>query len=148
MTIRISHLLTPQRINLDIQAKSKVEAILEVAEMLRSHPAMKDFTGFFDALIERDKALSTNLGNGIAFPHARCDDVSEIMIAVGRSKEGIAFDGEKAHLIFVIGTPRSTVSEYLVLVGSTVRLLKNETTRQSLINAETAEDFIAQLETT
>lgn len=145
MAMRISNLLTPNQVILDIHAKTKTEAIQEVAEPLHCHKAMRRFPEFCDALIERDEMTSTSMGNGVAFPHARCDEVSEILFSAGRSVEGIPFGEERAHLIFVIGIPRSKISEYLVIVGTLARLLKNPVTRENLLRAETPEEFISYL---
>jgi mannitol/fructose-specific phosphotransferase system IIA component (Ntr-type) len=73
--------------------------------------------------------------------------VDEIVIGVGRSRAGISFDENqrRAHLIFVIGVPERLLSDYLVCVGTLARLVKNETIRSRLLNAETAHEFIEAL---
>jgi mannitol/fructose-specific phosphotransferase system IIA component (Ntr-type) len=97
--------------------------------------------------LARERVEATSLGNGVAFPHARTDHVKRLVLAVGRSVEGVTFEtgGEKIHFIFVIGTPRRMVTEYLALVGAMARLLRNEEVRVKLLSAQTAEDFLAAL---
>jgi mannitol/fructose-specific phosphotransferase system IIA component (Ntr-type) len=73
--------------------------------------------------------------------------VDEIVIGVGRSHAGIPFgeNQQRAHLVFVIGVPERLLSDYLVCVGALARLVKDETIRSRLLNAETPLEFIEAL---
>jgi mannitol/fructose-specific phosphotransferase system IIA component (Ntr-type) len=146
MTSTVAQLLQPSRISLDIAATEKNAAILEVATLLKKEGAMVDYPMFCDELIARDELRSTAAGYGVAFPHARTDAVKEIVIAAGRSVAGIKFGEETVHFIFVIGTPREKVAEYLVAVGTLARTLRVDKKRASLENAATGEEFIKALD--
>jgi len=141
-----AQLLQPSRISLDITATDKNEAILEVAGIVRVDPDVQDFGCFCQELLARDELKSTAAGHGVAFPHARTDAVRDIVIAAGRSNEGVRFGEEVVHFIFVIGTPREKVSDYLVAVGTLARLLRAEKIRTALIKATTPEEFIRALD--
>ena len=106
---------------------------------------MVDFGCFCEELLARDELRSTAAGYGVAFPHARTDSVKEIVIAVGRSAQGVRFGEELVHFIFAIGTPREKVSDYLVAVGTLARLLRTEKIRAALAKAKTPEEFIRAL---
>ena len=103
--------------------------------------------GSFDVALDlaRERLEATSLGYGVAFPHARTDHVKKMVLAVGRSIPGVLFEnsGETIHFIFVIGTPRRMVTEYLALVGAMARLLRNEEVRKKLMAAKTPEEFAA-----
>jgi mannitol/fructose-specific phosphotransferase system IIA component (Ntr-type) len=85
--------------------------------------------------------------NGVAFPHARTDLVDEIVIGIGRSRAGIpvGVNQERARLIFVIGVPERLVNDYLICVGTLVRLTKNDAIRTTLLEAETPRQFLDTL---
>ena len=106
---------------------------------------MINFRSFYDELLARERLEATSLGNGVAFPHARTDHVKKMVLAVGRSRPGVLFEnsGETIHLIFVIGTPRRMVTEYLALVGAMARLLRKDEVRKMLMEAKTPEEFAA-----
>ncbi len=106
---------------------------------------MLDIERFRRELIAREELRSTAAGFGVAFPHARTDAVSEIVIAAGRSDGGVLFGEELVHFIFVIGTPREKANEYLVAVGTLARLMRSEKTRAALGKAGTPEEFIRVL---
>jgi len=106
---------------------------------------MFDFGCFCKELLDRDELRSTAAGYGVAFPHARTDAVKEIVISAGRSPAGVRFGDEMVHFIFVIGTPRGKVSEYLVAVGTLARLLRTDKIRTALTAASTPEEFVRAL---
>lgn len=144
----LSQLLVPGLVNLDVKATNEVDAISTVTGLLAGHPDLiGDAKQFRDAVLDREKLSPTALGYGVAFPHARTQQVKQIVVAVGRSKEGVLFEqaGQRVHLLFVIGTPLDKVPEYLSVVGRLVRLLKDETVRAKLLEAATVEEFLAPL---
>ncbi len=145
MSSTAAQLLQPSRIALDIAATDKNEAIVSVAGIVRGDPDMLDYDLFCRELLARDELRSTAAGYGVAFPHARTDAVRDIVIAAGRSAAGVRFGDEVVNFIFVIGTPREKVSDYLVAVGTLARVLRTEKIRASLARAATPEEFIRAL---
>lgn len=145
MASPLADLFDVRFITLELTAREKIEAIREVASLLEHSGAVADFPGFSRELIARDELSSTAMGNGVAFPHARTDCVGEILLAIGRSEAGVDFGSERVQLVFVIGTPRSKITEYLVVVGALARMLKRESLRVELMAARTPADFIACL---
>ncbi len=113
----------------------------------RANPNVTNFAGFYEELLARERIESTCLGNEIAFPHARTDFLKGMVLAIGRSPQGVWFEnsGQTVKLIFVIGTPKRMVTDYLSVVGGLARLLKDASTRESLIAAPNVEEFIATL---
>ena len=144
MRASVSELLPPEQINLDLQASTEVEAITVVASQLRENPWVKDFDAFCHELFSREKLSPTALGNGVAFPHARTDSVSQLVMAVGRSREGIWFQNcpEKVHLVFVIGTPTDAIRDYLGLLATLAVQLRQAAIREELMNVNTPEEFL------
>ena len=74
-------LVQPREVHLDIRADTQEAAVLEVAELLATHPAMDNFEAFRRDLLAREAAGSTCLGGGVALPHARTLAVREIIVA-------------------------------------------------------------------
>lgn len=147
MAIKISKFLRPENILLEMQQEQRTEGIYEVAHLLSGHPDVADFDAFYEELLARERVESTCLGNEVAFPHARTDAVTNMVLAAGRSHEGVWFENsnQKVKFLFVIGTPKRMVTDYLTVVGALARLLRNSETRQGLIDAPTAEEFHAIL---
>ena len=145
--MQISSLLKPDQIKLELAQTKRCNAINEVAQLLQTNPSVTNFAGFYEELLARERIESTCLGNEIAFPHARTDFLKGMVLAVGRSPQGVWFEncGQTVKLIFVIGTPKRMVTDYLSVVGGLARLLKDPSTREQLIAATNADEFIAAL---
>lgn len=142
---RITALLHPSRITLQVQGTKRTAALNEVAHLLEGHPDVVNFGGFYDELLARDRLDTTCLGNSVALPHARTEHVKQIVLAVGRSAAGIPFDatGEIVRLFFVLGTPKSKPGDYLAVVSALCKLLRDPADRATLLAADTPDAFIA-----
>ncbi len=145
MATRLSSLLEPSRILLNVQSTKRTAALNEIAKLLETHPNVVNFPGFYQELLARERLDTTCLGNEVALPHARTEHVKKIVIAVGRSTPGVHFENcdQTVRLMFVLGTPKSNPGDYLMLVGTLCRLIKDESSRAALLAAPTPEAFIA-----
>jgi mannitol/fructose-specific phosphotransferase system IIA component (Ntr-type) len=130
---------------LHLQSTKRTTALNEVAKLLETDPNVANFQGFYNELLARERLDTTCLGNGVALPHARTEHVKKIVIAVGRSDTGVHFENgdQNVRLMFVLGTPKSNPGDYLMLVGSLCRLIKDAPQREALLAAPTPEAFIA-----
>ena len=116
-----------------------------MAEQLSRTGGVANFEAFFAEILEREHVSNTALGQDVAIPHARTEQCREILVAVGRNSSGIDFeakDGQPVRLIFMIGTPKQMVTEYLRVVGNLARLLRHATLRQQLLAAPDTATFI------
>ncbi len=143
--MKISELLRKGFVCLDLTAGSKEDALHKVIEMARGHPHLGDFPSFRHDIYEREANGGTSLGFGVVIPHARTDQVKDMLLVVARLTEGILFephDEIPVRLIFLIGTPKRMVTEYLRLIGTLVRHLKTDGLRSKLLGATCVEDLI------
>lgn len=143
----ITPLLDPSRVLLHVQNTKRTGALHEIAALLNGHPEVTNFQGFYDELLARERLDTTSLGNGVALPHARTDHVKKIVLAVGRSDQGIVFENsnETIRLFFMLGTPKANPGAYLQVVGTLCKILKEPANRAALLSAATPADFIATL---
>jgi mannitol/fructose-specific phosphotransferase system IIA component (Ntr-type) len=139
--------LQPAAIELDVAGGTEWDAIGEVTGLLRGNAAVIDPDRLRDEVIERERASSTATAAGVAFPHSRTSAVEKLVVALGRSREGIRFGqtGHLVHFIVVIGTPREMVREYLQLVAHLARRFKDAALREALLRASTAEEVVTRL---
>lgn len=147
MAGKITSLLEPGRILLNVQSTKRTAALNEIAHLLEGHPDVANYRGFYDELLARDRLDTTSLGNGVALPHARTEHVKRIVIAVGRSEAGIPFEanGELVKLFFVLGTPKTKPGDYLAVVSALCKLLRDPGDRTALLTAQTPEAFIGAI---
>jgi len=143
--MKISTYLNPKFICTEMQATTKEEAIKELVEVMKESPAIKDFDQFLKDIFEREEMMSTGIGHNVALPHARTEAVDSLIIGLGRSYKGIDFDAidkQPVNLIFLMGTPKKDMSNYLKGLAYLTRMLTKEEFRGKLLEAKTAEDII------
>ncbi|MGC3989936.1 MAG: PTS sugar transporter subunit IIA [Chthoniobacteraceae bacterium] len=144
MASSASALFNVELVDLQLEADSGQEAILRLCEKLQEGGFLNDAPHFCQLVMAREAISSTALGSGVAFPHARTDNVNSLVVAMGRSENGVSFHPNQppVKLLFVIGTPPTLVHEYLNLVGRLARLLRNESIRSRLLSATTPGEFV------
>lgn len=150
MPIAPADLLHEQQVILRLRSRKPANAIREIVDVLAADISGRKIDNpeaFLEQVLAREQTHPSAIENGVAFPHVRTDLVDEIVIGVGRSRAGVSFgeNQQRAHLIFVIGVPERMLSDYLVCVGTLARLVKDETIRSRLLNAETPHEFIEAL---
>src|SRR5690606_25198250 len=73
----------------------------------------------------------------LALPHARTDAVSRLVVGIARTARPLAFDPQHpaVRFIFLIGTPKAAVTEYLRAVAALSRFFRNPAARAALLAA-------------
>ena len=128
----------PDVVVTDLRAATGEEAMRELHARLAAVPgAVADAPQLLAGLLERAQVSSVCIADDVALPHARTAAVTRLALAVGRATADIAFDAEhpRVRLVFLIGTPKGAVTEYLKLVAALSRLLKNAEARTALLTA-------------
>jgi mannitol/fructose-specific phosphotransferase system IIA component (Ntr-type) len=137
----------PDVVQLDLAARSGEEAVRVLHARLLSSPAVVDGARFLREVFARMQLGPVCIADEIALPHARTDAVNRLTIAVGRAKEGFAFDAEhpQVRLVFLIGTPKEAATDYLRTVANLTRLLRDPMVRGSLLTTDDEAEFRALL---
>jgi mannitol/fructose-specific phosphotransferase system IIA component (Ntr-type) len=150
MAITLTDLLDEKQVILQLRSRKVPNALREIIAVLAQNRTIANPKAFFEEVLAREEAHPSVIENGTAFPHARTDSVDKIVVGIARSHAGIPFGdaGARARLIFVIGVPERLVNDYLICVGTLVRLVRDDATRSALLNAQTAHEFIAALTAT
>lgn len=147
MAVVLADVLDERSVTLELQARECDDALREIIGTMSCDGRVDEADKLLDQVLARERAHSTYMGRGVAFPHARTNLVNEICLGIGRSREGVSFgpNGELAHLIFVIAVPTRMVTDYLTCVGALARLSSDEKTRAALDEAQTPGEFVEVL---
>jgi len=145
--IRLADYLSPARV-VDLSSRTKDGALMEIVETLASAREVSDRERLLDAVLEREKIVSTGIGLGVAVPHAKIPEVSEFVVAYGRSKEGIDFgsidDRPVHHVVLIVGPP-DRQQRYLQFLATVTLKLKQPDLRAALEAAPDAAGLFAVL---
>lgn len=128
----------------DLAARTSAEAIAELAATISADrlPPQADIPGLAMA---RELEVSTDLGIGVAIPHARCPQLGEPIAVIGRSREGIVFSeppSEPVRLVVLLVTPVERPDVQVLLLGQVARLAGDRTIRERLLQATSADEIV------
>ncbi|HDP99727.1 MAG TPA: PTS sugar transporter subunit IIA [bacterium] len=130
----------------DLMATSKDELFVELVDQFVKVKYLKNRDIVLEMLRQRENLGSTGIGKNVAIPHGRTTSAQDIMIAFGKSRQGIeydAIDNKPVHLIFmIIAPPQDQSNMYLPILGKMVEILNKAKNRNKLLEAETYSEFI------
>jgi len=138
--VRIADYLQDHLIFLDIDAADKNSAITKIVELMDQNDVFMDADKFLNEVFQRESLGSTGIGKGVAMPHARTQNVKNIVISITRLKKGVDYDSEDkqpVRLVFLLGTPLKAVGEYLKVLAKLSKLLREDKVRSLILKAET-----------
>ncbi len=104
--------------------------------------------GVKEAVLNREKKMSTGIGCGLAVPHAKVDFVDKMCIVASTVTNGIDFsaiDKEPVFLLFLIVSPSNTTGPHIRALSAISRIMADAEIRKSLIEATTAAEFYQRL---
>jgi fructose PTS system EIIBC or EIIC component len=134
--IRVRGTLFPEHILLGLTAQSREEIYRQLAESLRSDTRISDWKEFWRILAERDAAGKVNLEYGLTLPHVRSSVVTKMLMAFARLAEPLQENDGPLQFVVLVGIPRAMDAEYLRLIGTLMRVFRNEKLRQKLLTAQ------------
>ena len=115
--IPISEILTPLHINLALASRDQAGGVDEVLSKLNGDPRVQDWEGLVRAITDR-KAPAIPCGDcGICIAHGRTNAVNSLVMAAGRSADGLFSPEVKqpVRLIFVAGIPAALIRNICAL---------------------------------
>lgn len=143
---------SPGSVVWDLESGDKFDAIRETiyrTEIFRSIPNL-DIETFCNAVINREREQSTGFGHGIAIAHGRSPSVRTSAIALGVSRNGIAFDafdGLPVNLLFIVASHPDRQIDYLRILSSLARIARNEMFRREILSCICQEEIQNKLST-
>ena len=144
----LSELLAAAAVDPRLKAAGKRDAVAELVGLLESAHGLDSRGEILDGVLRREAMMSTGIGNGVAIPHGKARAVDRMMAACAVSPAGVDFeavDGEPAHLFILLVSPESVGTPHVKVLANISRLLKEESVRRSLREADSASAFLAAL---
>jgi mannitol/fructose-specific phosphotransferase system IIA component (Ntr-type) len=147
--VYLSDTLTPERVFLDVDGDS----IISVADQIlrRVNPAELPIPAstIMLSVIEREKLISSYVGDNIAIPHARLKILARPIVIVARLRNPIPapIAGETINLIFLLLTPSETPRIHQVLLSNIARMHDSEFLSDRLMSANSAAEVYDVIKT-
>jgi nitrogen PTS system EIIA component len=137
--MKIDEILKKESVIADIAGKNKLDVIKEMTERLKQNDTIKNDQALYATLMEREKLGSTGIGENVAIPHGKSDELTQIIIVFARSLSGIEFeslDQKPVHFVCMVIAPAHSTGQHLKALARISRLFKNQTLRERILKAE------------
>lgn len=121
----------------DLDGCTREAAISRLAAAMESSKFISNADSLVSAAMDRESILSTAMGDGLAFPHVRGVEGGALTLAMGVSKKGIDWDGEKVHIVFLSAIPVAVSAFYLRLMSGLAQAFSKAANRDAVLAAET-----------
>jgi len=143
----LADILTKDQIVPDLKASTRWEAIDELISTLVATGKIKpEHREAIAAVVKkRETSMSTGIGFGIGIPHASTDLISEVVGALGRSRNGCNFDAldnQPVNLVMLFLVPQGQFQKHLHTLANIAKLLHKAEFRQTLDQAPDAEAML------
>jgi PTS system nitrogen regulatory IIA component len=128
--MKLSELVSETLIFPELKGKNVSGILQELAQGICDAGKFSNPQVLFDALLSRENQESTGIGNRIAIPHCKVENLNEVILAVGYSPEGVDFkaiDGNKTYFFFLVLSPANSSVLHLRALAALSRLLKSST---------------------
>ncbi|MFQ5498158.1 MAG: PTS sugar transporter subunit IIA [Candidatus Zixiibacteriota bacterium] len=147
--MKLSKFCAEDLVVFDLKADTKQGAIEEMVDLVSTSSIVLDRDKLLKDVLSREELVTTGVGFGVAFPHAKTRAVKGIVIAFGRSAKGIDFDAmddRPVSLLFLIAAPEDAIGAHLQVMGRLSFLMKYETNRQRLMEITSPGEVLAMLD--
>jgi len=145
--MRLQELLPPEHIVIGLEAADKWEVIDKLIAHLVARGAVPvaQSRALQEAVLQRERSMSTGMERGIAIPHAAVDGLDKVVAAMAvigkEAGSGVPFDSidaSPAWIIVLLLIPRQQKLVHIRTLADLARHLGSEETRRTLRAARDA----------
>jgi nitrogen PTS system EIIA component len=135
--MNIQEFLSPKDVTIDVAPPNKQKLLIALAEKAGSRLRLPPDT-ILTELSKREELGSTGVGNGVAIPHARFNQIDRPFGMLFRLRQPIEFDAldeKPIDLVFLLLLPESAKGEQLTALACVARKLRNPAVTAALRKA-------------
>ncbi|HVE41607.1 MAG TPA: CNNM domain-containing protein [Planctomycetota bacterium] len=147
--ISLTDALSPGRVVLGVEASGLEEAIGQTFGRIPPSELPLPTGKVVQSVLERERAMATYVGQGIALPHARIESLAKPLLIIARSEQGIPVRNspEKARFLFILLTPAGAPRLQARLLARIAELFQSEFIEERLTKAETPSAIVEAIRT-
>lgn len=123
----------------ELSARVKNEALAEMIRPLANKYSFLNQERVFEVLLTRENLGTTGIGDGVAIPHGKIQELDQVLMLAARSREGLDFsslDHKPVHIFFLVLAPEKSAGKHLKVLAYVSRLLQDPSFKESFMNAE------------
>lgn len=149
--MQLSELFSAHDVLVDFAPADKWDAIRRLVEHLVAEGkiAAESQDYVLEAILSRERSMSTGMELGIAIPHAAVDGLESVVACMGVSPEpGLSFestDGRPTRIIVLLVIPKAQKLLHIRTLADIARALGRQDIRESLLKASSPEAALSAL---
>lgn len=147
--MKLKDILSEDQIIIPLKSHSKEDVIKEMVDYLYENKKIEDRNKILKAILDREKVMSTGVGDRVAIPHGKAEGIKEIVALFGIAEKDIDFhsiDSKPVRLIFMLVGPPDKTGPHLKALSRISRLMHNQEFRDRLLNSHSAKEVMTILE--
>jgi mannitol/fructose-specific phosphotransferase system IIA component (Ntr-type) len=145
---RLSRFLRPDAV-LDLAVDTKDALLRALAEVVVEGASPEVVELIHEGIQERESAVNTYVGEGVAIPHARIDALEGISMALARNHDGFPYGvetDEPVRIVVLVVGQESLHDEHVRVLGAVASVLKDPEVRRKILEATDAESILKILD--
>ncbi|HUF46049.1 MAG TPA: PTS IIA-like nitrogen regulatory protein PtsN [Aestuariivirgaceae bacterium] len=145
--MQLSDIIANDAVIPSLRAASKKQVLQELSNAAAKMTGL-DARRVFDCLLQREKLGSTGLGQGIAIPHAKFNELDRVQGLFARLAQPVDFDApddQPVDLVFLLLAPESAGADHLKALAWISRSLRDPTLVAKLRGTDSAAGLYAIL---
>ncbi len=145
--MNVSEVLKKEHIVTKLNAKTKEEALAALTDVLCATGNIADREAFLKDVLDREAISTTGIGNGIAIPHGKSENVAETTVAVGRLTEPVEWksvdDKPVEFIVLLAVNEKDKTGLHVKILSEMARKLASEENCRRLLNAKDADEIVS-----
>jgi fructose-specific phosphotransferase system IIA component len=143
--MKITDVLNENLVRTNLAGETKEEIINAMIDLASQSPKVLDKEKVRQAIFEREKIMSTGVGNGFAIPHGKTDAIDDIVAAFATTAQPIDYqslDDKPVRLVFLLVGKDNMVGPHIKLLSRISRLMGKEEFRNRLIELQSPAEIL------
>ena len=147
--MKLLEYLRPELIVLDLEARDSAEVIRTLVQRIAELEAVADPAAVTQALLAREAAHTTAMGNGVAVPHTTVAGLDRPLLLVAVSRDGVRYGPaglEPIRVFFLLLSPPDRAGLHIKLLARIARLVRHPGLIERLEEASSPDAVFEELE--
>ena len=133
-----------------LASTNKDGVLAELVDLLVSNEALPSSLRdvVLTALRERETKMSTGMELGVAIPHAKIGEISNMVAGIALASDGVPFeslDKLPARIFVVIISPKYEIGTHVRFLGDISHILASDARRKALLDSTSSEEMLKAL---
>lgn len=143
--MKLIDILSDDHVIIPLKSHEKQKIIEEMVDHLYENKKIANRDKILKAILDRERVMSTGVGDHVAIPHGKAEGVKDIVASLGITDSDVDFhsiDNKPVRLIFLLVGPPDKTGPHLKALSRISRLMHREEFRNKLLHSRTPREVM------